>query len=56
MTCFSALNVSGFTTLNNNSTLLSSLNVSGVTTLNDNTTLLSELNVTRDGIRFYNIK
>ena len=38
------LNVSGFTTLNNNATLLSSLNVSGFTTLN-NATLLSSLNV-----------
>jgi len=39
------LNVSGSTTLNNNTTLLSSLNVSGFTTLNNNTTLLSSLNV-----------
>ena len=31
------LNVSGFTTLYNNTTLVSSLNVSGFTTLNNNT-------------------
>jgi hypothetical protein len=35
----SSLNVSGFTTLNNKTTLLSSLNVSGFTNL-DNTTIL----------------
>jgi hypothetical protein len=43
------LDVSGFTTLNNNTTLLSSLNVSGFTTLNDNTTLLSSLNISGFG-------
>ena len=39
------LNVSGFTTLNNNATLLSSLNVSGFTTLNNNTSIFGTLNV-----------
>ena len=39
------LNVSGFTKLNNNTTLISSLNVSGFTILNNNSTLLSSLNV-----------
>ena len=39
------MNISGFTTLNNNTTLLSTLNVSGITLLNNNTTLLSSLNI-----------
>jgi hypothetical protein len=39
------LNVSGFTTLNNNVTLISSLNVSGFSTFSNNTTLVSSLNV-----------
>ena len=38
------LNVSGYTTLNNDTTFISSLNVSGYSTLN-NTTLISSLNV-----------
>jgi hypothetical protein len=41
----SSLNVSGFTTLSNNTTLSSSLNVSGTTTLNNAATCLSSLNV-----------
>ena len=39
------LNVSGFTTLNNNVTLISSLNVSGFTTLSNNTTIYGTLNI-----------
>jgi hypothetical protein len=39
------LDVSGYTSLKNNTTLLSSLNVSGYTSLNNNTTLLSSLNI-----------
>ncbi len=39
------MNVSVFTTINNNATLDSSLNVSGFTTINNNATLLSSLNV-----------
>jgi hypothetical protein len=42
----SSLNVSGFATLMNTTTLLSSLNVSGFTTLNNNVSLLSSLNGT----------
>ena len=45
VTVHSSLNVSGFTTLSNNTTFLSSLNVSGLTTLNNDTTLLSSLNI-----------
>jgi hypothetical protein len=41
----SNLNVSGYTTLKNKTTLLSSLNVSGFTTFDNNTTLISSLNV-----------
>jgi hypothetical protein len=44
-TAFSSLNVSGFTTLNNNTPLLSSLNVSGFTIFNNNVTLLSSINI-----------
>ena len=40
------LNISGTTTLNNNTTCMSSLNVSGVTTLNNVTSCISSLNVT----------
>jgi hypothetical protein len=40
------LDVSGFTTLNGDTTLLSSLNVSGFTTLNNNVSSVSSLNVT----------
>jgi hypothetical protein len=39
------LNVSGFTTLYNNTTLVSTLNVSGFTTLNNNTSIFGALNV-----------
>ncbi len=39
------MNVSGFSTLNNTTTLVSSLNVSGFTRLNNNTTIISSLNV-----------
>jgi len=45
MTCSSLLNVSGYTTLNNNTTINSSLNVSGYTTLNNKITCTSSLNV-----------
>jgi hypothetical protein len=41
----SSLNVSGFTTLNNNVSIISSLNVSGFTTLNNNVSIISSLNV-----------
>jgi hypothetical protein len=41
----SSLNVSGLTTLSNNTTLLLALNVSGFTTLSNNTTLVLSLNV-----------
>ena len=39
------MNVSGYTTLANNTTVLSTLNVSGFTTLNGNVTCLNNLNV-----------
>jgi hypothetical protein len=41
----SSLNVSGFTTLNNNTTITSKLNVSGITTLNNNTNIQGVLSV-----------
>ena len=39
------MNISGFATLNNNTTIISSMNISGFATLNNKTTLLSSLNV-----------
>ena len=48
----SSLNVSGFTTLSNKTTLVSSLNVSGFPTLNDDVSLLSWLNVS--GVSSFN--
>ncbi len=39
------LNISGFTTLSNNSTLTSSWNVSGFTALYNNVTIVSSLNI-----------
>ena len=44
-TFLSSLNVSGFTTLSNNTTINSSLNVNGITILSNNTTINGTLNV-----------
>jgi hypothetical protein len=43
ITCISSLNISGFTTLSNITTINSSLNVSGKTTLNNFTTINAPL-------------
>ena len=49
------MNISGFTTLNNNTTIISSMNISGFATLNNKTTLLSSLNVSGRTIMGSNI-
>lgn len=53
-TFLSSLNISGFTTLSNNTTINSSLNVSGLTILSNNTTINGTLNISGNSI-FNNI-
>ncbi len=47
------MNVGGFTTFKNNTTLLSSLQVSGITTLNNDTNINGPLNVS--GLNVLNV-